>query len=127
MPSKRLEYEEPRPLTRADVEQALSGGQTEEIERALVAVALHEQDVEWAAAVMIRAAGGTDSAVRGTAILCFGHLARIHGRIPSSDIVVELVRAGLTDPDDYVRGQAHNAADDIEMFVPELKRKLRSR
>lgn len=55
--------------------------------------------------------------VRGNAILGFGHLARTAGIIWKPKEVRALVEAGLADPDEYVRGQAEAAADDLHFFL----------
>jgi hypothetical protein len=124
MPTKRLIYEEPLPVSREQVDRALSSGTSEEIERTLVAIAFHEADFDFALATILTSAVSADPAIRGTAILCLGHLARIHGRLPA-DRVVDVVRTGLVDSNEYVRGQAETAADDIEQFVPSLRRGIR--
>jgi hypothetical protein len=127
MPSKRLEYLEPQPLERVALEELLERGAAPgTIERALVAVALNEPDLNWAYLLMLRASRVKDESVRGTALLCFGHLARVHKRLPDQQ-VVSIVRAGLTDSDEYVRGQAFTAAGDLERFIPALKGQILSR
>lgn len=119
-----LRYEEPTPLERDEVHRILREGSTEEIERALVAVALLEEDFDFALSVILGCAKSDEPGVRGTAILGLGHLARIHRRIPA-DPVADLVQAALADENAYVRGQAESAADDIAMFVPGVGRRLR--
>jgi HEAT repeat protein len=119
-----LTYEEPSPISKAEVQRILSLGASEEIEKTLVAVAFHEKDFEFALQSVLACAASADAGIRGTAILCLGHLARIHGRLPD-DSAIDIVRAGLSDPSEYVRGQAENAADDIELFVPSIGRRIR--
>ena len=120
----KLVYEEPRPMRREEAEQLLLSGVSGDVERALLAVALHESDLGFASGVVFAGAQSTDAAVRGTALLCIGHLARLHGILPEQP-TLRLVQAGLKDDDEYVRGQAENAADDLLVFVPEVGRKLR--
>jgi len=121
---KRLTYEEPVPVSRPAITRILSSGTPDEIENALVAIALHEEDFEFALATVLKCAASSEEAIRGTAILCLGHLARIHGRLPDQP-VIELVRQALRDTSEYVRGQAENAVDDIELFVPTVGRRIR--
>lgn len=119
MPPTKLQYEEPTPLTHEEALRILREGSGEEIEHALVAVALLDEDFDFGLSVVLRCATSEQPGVRGTAILCLGHLARIHRRLPEHP-VGDLVQAALEDENAYVRGQAENAADDIEMFVPSV-------
>ena len=117
MAMKRLEYDPAEPLSRSSAELIIASGRTPDVQHALVAVALHDSDVEWAAEVVVAAARSSDPSVRATAVLCLGHLARIHRRIPHRD-AIDLILLGLADPDASVRAQASNAADDFRMLVP---------
>ena len=62
--------------------------------------------------------------VRGNAILGFGHLARTVGAFRDAPAVRAAVSAALADPDAYISGQAHAAADDLAHFLKwRIKRK----
>lgn len=76
-----------------------------------------ETDPGLAEAVCLQLASHADPTVRGNAILGFGHLARTAGIIWKPKEVRALVEAGLADPDEYVRGQAEAAADDLHFFL----------
>jgi hypothetical protein len=52
----------------------------------------------------------------GNAILGFGHLARTCGKLDPLR-VLPLVAAALKDENGYVRGHAHDAAEDIEHYL----------
>jgi len=49
-------------------------------------------------------------------MLSLGHLARIHQNLDRAK-VEPVIRRGLQDSSDYVRGQAQAAADDIEHYL----------
>jgi 3-methyladenine DNA glycosylase AlkC len=49
------------------------------------------------------------------AMLCFGHICRIH-RTLDKEKVLPILGKGLKDKDEYVRGAAENALNDIEVF-----------
>jgi hypothetical protein len=53
-----------------------------------------------------------DEVARGNAILGFGHLARLFGRL--GDESPGIVKRGLVDTSTYVRGQAYAAAGDLQ-------------
>lgn len=123
MPKKHLVYEEPTPIPRVEIQRKLSEGAPDEVVRTLVSVAFYE-DSEFALDAILSYARSPNASIRGTAILCLGHLARIHGFLPKEP-VCEIVRAGLRDQSEYVRGHAESAADDIEIFVPAVGRSIR--
>ncbi len=116
MSKKRLEYREPDRLT---IEQARMIVQSSpaEASHALVSVAFHEPSLPTALSLIVPCAHSKDPMIRGAAILCFGHLARLHGSLPK-DAVMRLIKAGLVDESPYVRGQAESAAYDVEVYLP---------
>ncbi|MFD2746022.1 hypothetical protein ACFSTH_06775 [Paenibacillus yanchengensis] len=53
--------------------------------------------------------------IRGIAVLCFGHIARIHG-VVNKELVIPLINDALQDESEFVRGHAYSALEDITMF-----------
>jgi len=83
-----------------------------------------ETDPGLAEAVCLQLASHADPTVRGNAILGFGHLARTVGAFRDAPAVRAAVSAALADPDAYISGQAHAAADDLAHFLKwRIKRK----
>jgi hypothetical protein len=117
MMTSRLKYSAPREYSSDDVQSSLARGSVQEVAEMLVGITLNQSSYEFAYPVVSRCAASDDPSVRGTAILCLGHLARIHGAIDAHPMI-EQVCAGLCDSDEWVRGQASNAVDDISMFAP---------
>jgi hypothetical protein len=110
-----MKYEAIDPMSRQEVDAALTRDDPEELLRTVVAVALHSEDLEWASSVCMRLASHSHFNVRGNAVLGFGHLARRYGRLDSA--AREVIEAGLRDRDSYVRDQAYSAADDVQHFL----------
>jgi hypothetical protein len=81
----------------------------------LVAVALHEADLEWAQSYCLSLAAHPNENVRGNAILGFGHLARRFGQLTAE--AKPIIEAALTDSSAFVRGQAVASADDVGQFL----------
>ena len=102
--------------TKDDVEAVLRRGVPSELLWAPIVVSMDPPDCEWAQSVCVRLATHQDGNVRGNAVLGFGHLARTCGRVNES-IVRPLVEAALCDPDEYVAGHGHDAADDLRHFL----------
>lgn len=103
-------------MSLGDIEAALDRNEPEELLVAVLSAALHGSDPEWAEGVCAKLAAHEHFNVRGNAILGFGHLARIHGRL-SRAVTLPIIEAGLRDAHEYVRGQAEAAADDVEHFL----------
>jgi hypothetical protein len=114
-----MKYEAPRRLERDELELALNSLDERVVESALVSLAFYEEDDQFAQDHVFRLAEDQRPAVRGTAILCIGHLARLHGNLPREP-TVSLVSSGLCDQDEYVRGQAESARGDLWVFQREL-------
>jgi HEAT repeat protein len=75
--------------------EALHSGEPNKVVDVLLAIAFNNDDL---------------------AILCFGHLARIHGELELYK-VLPIVRNALDDPDQFVRSHATSALDDIQFFL----------
>src|ERR1700752_335024 len=108
-----MRYEAIPELSVGDVEAAILRNEPEELLVAVLSAALHGSSLKWAEGVCRKLSAHAHFKVRGNAILCFGHLARIHGRLDRS-AVVPIIEAGLVDANEYVRGQAEAAANDVE-------------
>ena len=110
------EHSDILPVARDDAVATVQGGVAGDIAVAVLSIALHETDLAWAESFCLPLTKHPDPYVRGNALLSFGHLARIHGRL-MNDSISRLVSDGLRDADTYVRGQAYAAADDLNHFL----------
>src|SRR5215510_12826317 len=97
-----MKYELIPEMSVEDVEAAIERNQPDELLLAVLAAALYGVDRAWAQGVCCRLAAHEHFNVRGNAILGFGHLARIHGRLDRL-VVVPIIEAGLIDSHEYVR------------------------
>jgi len=111
-----MEYEPIPELSVDEVEAAIRRNLPRELLTAVLSAAVYGRDLEWAQGVCLRLATHEHFNVRGNAIVGFGHLARLHGRLDRA-VVLPIIEAGLADPDEYVRGHADSAADDVEHFL----------
>jgi hypothetical protein len=64
----------------------------------------------------VRLAGHENADVRGNAVVGFGHIARINRKLTESRVRL-LIEDASRDENDYVRGHAESAADDVELFL----------
>jgi hypothetical protein len=116
VPERQLQYEEVLPINRRDAEATLASGSADAIVHALLRSAYHDPDWRWVQEQCIRLSRHADPDVRGIAVLCLGHLARIHRRL-DVDRALPVVHAGLADADPTVAGHAEDALDDLAMFL----------
>ena len=98
------------------MEAAIERGLPEELLYVPVWVSMDPPDCEWAQGVCLRLSAHPHSNVRGNAVLGFGHLARTCGALDEGR-VKPLIERGLCDPDEYVRGQAVSAAEDVTQYL----------
>jgi hypothetical protein len=99
-----------------DVEAVLRKGDPSELPYVPIVVSLDPPECQWAQNVCVRLARHPDPAVRGNAILGFGHLARTCRRLDEL-IVRPLVESALRDTERYVLGHAIDAVDDLTHYL----------
>ena len=108
---------EPIPIwTPTDIEAALVRDHPPELCLAVLSAALYGTDPVWSESICVRLAQHSDENVRGNAVLGFGHIARLHGRLTRS-LVQPIIEQALADQSAYVRGHADSAADDVKTFL----------
>jgi hypothetical protein len=116
MKQERRIYRAIEPVQAEDAEAALKRNDPAELLLVAIAVGLHSEELAWSEEFCLRLARHPHFNVRGNAILSLGHLARRFKKLNRAESI-ETVRGGLADADEYVRGHADSAADDIESFA----------
>jgi len=111
-----MKYEPISEMTITECEAALVRNEPDELLLAAISVGLYCDDLEWAQGYLLTLSAHPHEAVRGSAILSFGHLARRFRSLDSSR-VKSIVVCALSDSSEFVRGQADSAADDLELFL----------
>ncbi|MEF2246496.1 hypothetical protein [Paenibacillus sp. IITD108] len=109
-------YEEIQEYDKDSTIQELKLGDDKRIINALLGLAFNEQDWKWVQDICLQFSNNSNYKVRGIAILCFGHLARIHGQL-ETELVLPIVKKALNDSNEFVRGHANSALDDIQFFL----------
>lgn len=111
-----MEYHVIKEMDRDQVEAAIRRNEPEELLIAVLSAALYSNDPKWAESVCLRLSAHEHFNVRGNAILGFSHIARIHGTLDKSR-VRPVVKSALLDHNDYVRGHASDAVDELNFFL----------
>jgi hypothetical protein len=119
-----MKYEKIEPISKAQAESLLKKDHCETICRTLVRVALFETNRRWAQSQCLRFASHKDSFVRGVAVTCLGHLARIH-KVIDEDEVMPVVRKLLQDCDPQTRGKAEDTISDFSIYLGWNKQKIK--
>jgi len=102
--------------TREDVEAVMAESDPRTLLYVPIVVSTDPPDATWAQAICVTLAAHEHPKVRGNAILGFGHLARTTGQLDRA-VVLSLVVRALSDEDEYVRGQADAAVEDLEHYL----------
>ena len=102
--------------TKQDVEGVITRDDPAEVSYVPIVVSMHPPDPDWAHDICLRLVKHVHWNVRGNAILGFGHLARTTGQV-DKDRVLPLVESALSDSNEFIRGQAHSAADEISHLL----------
>lgn len=119
----RMRYEEPASIARAEAIEAFRSGDPEVICLALVRLAYHDPDWRFVQRWCLDLLDDDSSDVRGVAVACLGHTARIHGELDFEEVLPRL-RALTTDR--TIGGRVQAALDDIEVFTGHQAERLKS-
>lgn len=107
-------YEELLPISKAEADERLSGGDVECIAKTLISVSLHDEDWRWVQQRALYFLTHESEVVVSAAILSLGHTARRNHSIDKT-IVIPALRAVATNRS--YEGKVQDAIDDIESYV----------
>ena len=102
--------------TEQEVEAVIARNLPDELLYVPIVITLDPPDCAWSEQICLTLATHKHFNVRGNAILGFGHLARTCGRL-NLDAVLPVISEALNDDHEYVRGHAHDAADDLMHYL----------
>lgn len=111
---QKLEYEEIRPISHSEADEALASDDPRSIARTLIAIGLHDEDWPWVQRQALKYLSHESEVVVSAAILSLAHTARVNRAI-DKDLVIPALQSIASDP--RYSGKAQDALDDIEMFV----------
>ncbi|MCC4607776.1 hypothetical protein LL967_07815 [Xanthomonas campestris pv. zinniae] len=97
-----------------DLEEKLSSSDRDVVATTMLYISHNISENPWTQEKLISLLGNRDADIRGLALTCLGHVARISGKI-NSDLVFPVLKKMLLD--ESLGGRAQDALDDIEMFV----------
>ncbi len=108
------EYQEVYPIDKATARKIFESGDEEQICHAMVSVAFHEPDWEWAQNKFLELFRQDNISISSLAATCLGHIARIHHQLDKEKVLQAFnSRSDNKDLSGFIR----DATDDIEIFV----------
>jgi hypothetical protein len=104
--------------TEADVEAILAVGNPEHLLYVPIVIGMNAPNCDraWAEDICCRLANHPHFNVRGNAVLGLGHIARTCRELNLA-VAAPIISQALTDPHDFVRGQAECAAEDLLVYL----------
>lgn len=109
-------YQAIEPLSREEVDAVVERDNPSELLIVILSVAIHDEDRSFAELFCQKYSNHSDSNVRGNAILGFAHIARIQGSL-NEHVIKPIIKKGLIDENEYVRGHSIDAKEDTEWFL----------
>lgn len=101
--------------SQAEIIKLLRSTDEEVVSQALLYMTFNIQDADWIQNTCLEFISTNENdSMRGLAITCLGHVARIHGKINEEHTVPALM---LYLENESLSERAQNALDDIEIFV----------
>lgn len=107
-------YEEITPISRSEAQLILDQGDPDGIPLTLLRLAYHDPDWTWVQDLCVSLSTHRSKWIRQTCVVCFSHLARIHGKLERQKVMPVLDRL-LHDPE--VKGEVEVTLDDLEVFL----------
>lgn len=107
-------YALPLTISHEEADSIFTSGDLKEICVTLVSLALNDADWKWVQQKCINHSNDPAPEVRGTAVTCLGHLARLHREL-DVDVVAPIIQRLMHDPE--VAGRAEDAWDDILVYL----------
>lgn len=94
----------------------INSNNKDNVVKGLLGLALHGSGFDFIQDTLVKFSKNEDGNIRGIAILGFGQIARIYGKV-DKDVVLPIVKNGLKDISKFVRGHSNSALDDINFFT----------
>ena len=96
-----------------DLERLLSSDDSGIVTTALLDMTFNISDIDSIQSICIEMSNSPNNDIANLAVICLGHIARLHGAIDKTTI--DFLKSKLNDK--RIGGSAQDALDDIEIFV----------
>jgi hypothetical protein len=109
-----MNYHEILPMSRRELETLLESGNETAIVEALLSAAFFDHEWRWVQGTCLRFLEHADLNVRQNAVMCLGHIARIHRNL---DLELVLPKLLALKADAEINPWVEDALEDIKCFV----------
>ena len=117
----RLIYEQPRLLSRSELEQELASQDGERILHALIS-AFYSEDPDWVQKSCLRFIEHADSSARRASAIVLGNISHVHARDIDLMVSLEALQKLRSDHDENVRAAAEDAIESVLHMIGQLKK-----
>jgi hypothetical protein len=114
-----MQYEDIPPFSEK-VKFDLESTNPNKVLMALLSVVMNSDDYNFSIETIQRFLKHENEYVRGAAIECISHAARLWRKLPHR--FIDAVHHAIHDPSDWVKGKADFAMDDLTIFIEGYKR-----
>jgi len=109
-----MEYEEIKPISRIEAEAIFDSSNDYKISKALVRLAYYDEDWRWVQSKCLEYLENSGKEIQSTAVLCLGHLARIHHQLDLETVLPVLMELRN---DSSLIGKIEDTLDDIRIYI----------
>lgn len=110
---------EPVPEFNSDTRTSLDSDDPKIVVLALLSTVMDGNSYDIAISSVSRFFSHQDKYIRGTAVECISHIARIWHKVPAD--FLSRVSVALNDSDEWVKGKAEVTVGDLEVFIKGYK------
>ena len=121
-----MQYREPEPYTMLEAQKIMKYGTISEQCDMLIGVTYHEPDFWNAYKIVLSYCDSTNIRLKDLAIICIGHLARIHEFIPADEVAPILQAALSSNEYEFIAGNAEDTLWSITVNCPKEFAKIKT-
>lgn len=106
-------------INKSNIEKKIFSPDEEVCTHAILEMVLNSdyEEVDWVSNILIKLTESENPTISGLALVCFGHLARLHKYIGERERIIGILRDFQKSPLIELRGRAEDALDDIKIFL----------
>ncbi len=99
-----------------EIFKRINSGDTENVINGFLELAVSTDDPDFVQEILVMYSEHEDAKIRGTAIFCLGHIAKVYKKI-NKELVLLIINQGFQDESSFVREQSRLALDDINFYI----------
>lgn len=109
-----MKFEQIKPISKVNAELVFKSGVDNDIVEVLIRLAYHHNDWRWVQSKCLHYVENDNDSLKQTAILCLGHLARIHKQL---DIEIVMPIVDRLKSQSNLQGRIEDFLDDVSIYI----------